>query len=109
VVIAHSGNFEAANPLDNLFDGCVDQLPSWSAGNDGIASFWLIMDLGAPHALTRARLFGDAAGAWLSRSWSVKTSCLPEGPWTDAFVQRPALGTQWFEEPLNVGGCYVRV
>jgi hypothetical protein len=109
VILDDSGNLSATHPTSHLFDGCTADIATCKTGNQGIASFWVLLDLGAPHALTRARLFGDAVGTWTSQSWSVKTACAAEGPWTDAFSQEPSLGTQWFEELLSAKARYVWV
>jgi hypothetical protein len=109
VIIATSGNLASTHPVEHLFDGCADDVATCKTGNVGIASFWLTMDLGAPYRLTRARLFGDNVGTWTSVSWSLRTACFPEGPWTTVFTNEPSLGSQWFEEALDNSARYVRV
>jgi Right handed beta helix region/Chondroitinase B len=110
VIVAHSGNFDAANPVSNLFDGCLDQVANCTAGNDGIASFWVTLDLGSDYALSRSRLFGDAAGTWTSTSWSLSVACENDNQWTEVFSHSPSLGNQWFKEELDgIVARYVRV
>jgi hypothetical protein len=108
--MADSGNLSATHPTTHLFDGCTADVASCKTGNAGIASFWVTLDLGAPHTLSRARLFGDAVGTWTSTAWSLWIACTAEGPWVEAFSRRPSLGNQWFEEALyGAIASYVRV
>ncbi len=109
-IVADSGNLSATHPTTHLFDGCTADVASCKTGNAGIASFWVTLDLGAPHTLSRARLFGDAVGTWTSTAWSLWIACTAEGPWVEAFSRRPSLGNQWFEEDLyGAIASYVRV
>ena len=81
-----------------------------TVGVDTAETMWFEFDLGSPHRLSSARLFGDSVGSWHSRTWDVEYKLNPGNPYQTAFGGRDAFGNQWFEEPLNqILARYVRV
>jgi hypothetical protein len=70
-VLNHSNNFVSGSTLDNLWDGCTDisQVDCNVIAN-GSLSFWVEFDLGTTYALSSTRLFGDAGGSFVSRTWT---------------------------------------
>jgi hypothetical protein len=108
-MIRSSQNFAKDHPVQHLWDGCLDGSPKCSAGAGNIGSFWIEFDLGKPHELTSARLFGDADGNWLSTSWTLEYKQNVGDSWSPAFKNINALRNDWSAQSLSGTGRYVRV
>lgn len=109
-LLAHSQNFSRAHSPTHLFDGCISDSALCTSGNQGIASFWVLLDLGHPRRLSRARLFGDAGGAWQTVRWSLRGACAADEPWMEHAYMTLSPVHGWMEMPLSgVTARYVRV
>jgi hypothetical protein len=107
--IANSGNFASDHPVSNLWDGCLDGTPTCTSGKSGVSSFWVEFDFGSLHDLTLARLYGDADGSWVSRSWSLKIKHSLSDQWVSVFEHQDALFNGWSVRELATSARYVRV
>jgi hypothetical protein len=105
-MLANSENFDPNNPVEGLWDKCVDGSSACSPGDGAITSFWVEFDLGQLHDLTQARLFGDATGAWVSRLWGLEHKVNAGDPWTTA-VAADAFANEWLTEDLNIRARYI--
>ena len=109
-LLAHSANFHPSQPVAHLLDGCTTDTPACMSGNQRIPSFWVLLDLGRPVRLTRARLFGDANGTWRTQAWALKVACGPTGPWMDHISSALTAGNAWQEQTFaGTTARYVRV
>jgi hypothetical protein len=92
-----SGNFDVNNPVEGLWDGCVDGTAPCSPGKAGETSFWVVFDLGANYDLDSARIFGDADGSWISETWDLEYDEEALDGWTAAFTGADASDNDWFD------------
>jgi len=80
-----------------------------TAGSPDSANLWVEFDLGQPHEVTRARLFGDANGSWVSMTWTLEHRLDEAAGWTAAFADATAEGNDWSEQPLALTARYLRI
>lgn len=104
-----SNNFAADHGVDHLWDGCLNNTPACSTGNQGQDYFWVDFDLGAEYQLAYARLFGDATGTWVSKNWMLQYKVSQCDDWTTAFSVVPAFKSGWVTEQLGIAGRYIRI
>jgi hypothetical protein len=97
-VVGDSGNLDPAQPIANLFDGCLDTAPRCAAGTEA-QRFSVRFDLGQVHELHSARLFGDTRHDWTSRFVSVRHRPTAEAAWVDA-GRVPAQRDAWIVADL---------
>ena len=112
-LIASSDNFSAGYEAPKLWDGCYDGVSydsnTCTAGGRDIPSFWLEFDFGRLYTISQSRLYGDADGEWVSKTWILKyKKDLPDA-WTSAFSNKNAFVNGWLTESLNIEARYVRV
>jgi hypothetical protein len=105
---ANSENFAADLSVDHLWDGCTNGTVACTTGGN-ISSFWVEFDLGRDYDLTFARLFGDAEGTWVSKSWELRHKRNSGDPWSTAFSVADAMVNGWSVQALSVQARYVRV
>jgi len=108
-MITNSVNFEPDHPIEHLWDGCLDGTPECTAGSSTQDSFWIEIDLGEPHSLTRIRLFGDDIDQWVSTNWEMQYKMLPEDDWSTAFSGVDAFFSDWSTEILDIDARIVRI
>lgn len=106
---ANSNNFDPNNPVEGMWDKCVDGSTICSPGDGAITSFWVEYDLGQLYDLTQARLFGDASGTWVSRSWTFEYKANAGDPWTLAFTDDGAFVNDWRVYAVTAQARHVRV
>lgn len=99
------------NYLSGLFDGCTDgslRTCYLTAGN--VSNTLVIeLDLGQVYDLTAAKLFGNASGNAVSRTWSLATKQSSTASYTTAFTNQNASGNQWFTQTLSTSARYVQL
>src|SRR5947208_1402422 len=78
-------------PVTNLTDGCTDGTPAGTTGTDQSGAFEVIYDLGVSKALGAIKLFGDADGTWVSKTWTVETKVASTDAYATAFANSNAL------------------
>ncbi len=100
-VEASSDDFDPTQPVDRLFDDCLQTRPECAAGVDAGGRMWVRFDLGAVLELGLARLHGDARHDWVSRAWTLRHRRQADEPWTVAFAQVPADRNAWVHHPLD--------
>lgn len=112
-LIAHSNNFSKGYEPARLWDGCYEGIlydsTTCTAGGRDIPSFWLEFDLKKLYTISQARLYGDAEGTWVSKSWSLKYKQNTTDNWINAFSNEGALFNGWSTRPLNITARYIRV
>lgn len=111
-LVASSSGFSEGYDPAQLWDGCYegasyDSTKCTTGGRD-ISSFWLQFDLKKPHALSQARLYGDAEGEWVSKSWSIQYKQGANDSWKTAFSEKDASSNSWSTQTLGVIAQYVR-
>ncbi|MEZ4272381.1 MAG: right-handed parallel beta-helix repeat-containing protein [Myxococcota bacterium] len=106
---ASSNNFASDHGVEHLWDSCTAGTPACTTGAGSIAGFWLEFDFGSLHRLSRARLFGDADGNWISSAWSLFYKVDGEDGWTEAVGASDAQVNDWVSHDLNVLARFVRV
>ncbi len=103
---------DSLTSIENLWDGDTSSDYQAKAGGE-IASIWLELDLGEPFNLTRARLFGDADGTWITSAWTIRTKMSASAAWTTLFDRRACVGNGWCNEAFTGAGAagarYLRV
>ena len=105
---AHSNNFDPDNPVQGMWDGDISGEPAGSPGADNIDSFWVEYDLGKVFPITKIRLFGDAAGSWISKTYSVYLRSDSMHAWRAVVDQADCYGDQWYETDLADSARYIR-
>jgi len=107
-----SGNLRSDRPASKLWDGCYDEASftqECTAGNANISSFFVNFDFGQSYNLTKARLFGDADGVWVSNTWDLQTRNSTSDAWTTVFSGANAFMNDWSEKSISVTARYARV
>lgn len=104
-----SQNFADDHGVDHLWDGCLNNSAACSTGNQGQDSFWVDFDLGSEYQLASARLFGDDAGTWVSKTWALQYKAAQCDDWTTAFSGSPAFASGWITERFKGIGRYIRI
>lgn len=108
--IADSANFDEAQPVERLFDGCLGTRRNCAAGTEHDQRLWVRFDLGAEYELGAARLFGDTKHEWVSRSWDLRVRGGDDEPWTPVFEGRSAHRDGWvFADLASIRARYVEV
>ena len=112
-LIANSNNFLAGYEPLKLWDGCYEGSSYNSnictAGGRDISSFWLEFDFGKLYDISQIRLYGDADGEWVSKTWVLKYKKDSSDAWTIVFSDKNAFINSWLTEPLNIQARYMRV
>lgn len=106
-----SDNLAATHPIANSFDGCVEQTPECTTGNESIAQAWVECELGVNYNLSTLKIFGDADGNWTSDTWTFKYKTDSGDEWTTDFTGQDCLANDWTTHDVtdldDVG--YVRI
>ena len=112
-LIANSNNFSDGYEALKLWDGCYDGVSynpnTCTSGGRDISSFWLEFDFGKLYDISQSRLYGDADGEWVSKTWVLKYKKDLSDAWTVAFSDKNVFVNGWLTESLNIKARYMRV
>ena len=103
------GQFGSGNPLSALWNGDVSGAAASSPGSGTVDSFWVEFDFKEVHRLSRVRLFGDADGSWVSRTFSVFVKNDEYEPWTQIVNDKECFGNRWFESETTADARFLRL
>ncbi len=106
---ANSNNFNPADPVEHLWDGCLTNDDACSSGTGTNDKTWIEFDFGNNYDLITARLFGDTVGNWYSRNWSLYYKTNSGDAWTTAFSEADAFVDDWVTQSLSIKARYARV
>jgi hypothetical protein len=104
-----SNGYEPSKLWDRCYEGALYNSNTCTTGGRDIASFWLEFDFKKPYQISYARLYGDADGDWVSKSWTLKYKQTVSDSWATAFSNKNALFNDWSAENLNITARYIRV
>ena len=108
--LTSSSRLDSKMPASNMFDGCTKGTPTCTSGVSGTTSFSLNFDFKTPYKLTQARLFGDTAGNWWSKTWTLQYKQNKNDKWKTAFSRSNAFTNSWVTKNLsNITARYARV
>lgn len=96
-------------PIANLFDGCLEGTPDCSAGSETTDTLGVELDLGGAYALTEVRLFGDANGEMVTRSFDVEVKSEGAASYTKVVDAKSAFTNDWTSAAVTATARYVRV
>ncbi|HCR36359.1 MAG: SCE65.33c, polyguluronate lyase [Candidatus Peregrinibacteria bacterium GW2011_GWF2_33_10] len=112
-LIAHSNNFSDGYDPSKLWDGCYEgtlyDSTTCTTGGRNISSFWLEFDLGKLYTISQARLYGDAEGTWVSKSWKMSYKKNVTDNWKTVFSSENALFNKWSTRSLNIIARHIRI
>ena len=108
-----SNNFSTGYEALKLWDGCYEGASynsnTCTTGGRDISSFWLEFDFGKIYDISQARLYGDADGEWVSKTWTLKYKKDLSDIWTVVFSDKNAFINSWLTEALNIKARYIRM
>jgi len=105
----HCGSFNAGNPLSALWDGNISGDAASSPGSGTVDSFWVEFDFKDIHQLSTVRLFGDAVGNWVSKTFSVYVKADEFDQWTTIVDNKDCFGNRWFEFETDAKARFLRL
>lgn len=94
-VVSVSADLRENQPIARAFDGCLAARDACAVATGRAASLSVVFDLGRPHALGGARLFGNTRHDWISRTWSLRIREHPDEPWRRVIGSENAFVEGW--------------
>jgi len=107
--IADSKNFDTNNPVTGLWDGNLSGEAANSPGTSADGTIWIEFDLTGIYSLNKIRVFGDAVGNWVCKTYAVEGKISAADNYATILSGEDCFGDQWFENVISVDAQFIKL